>query len=393
MLKLFQRLQVAPENGKRINAIFFAFFTSGIMSVMLGSLLPYIQDDNLLSYSQSGLILSAHQLGNLLAVLAAGFLPYLIGLKKSTMTMGAGTALGLGLMAFASGMWPLFIAFALTGVGRGTMSNVCNAVVSEAAGNKSGALNLLHAVFATGALLSPLIVYLWTSSAASGWPYAALTALALAAASMILLERAGLSNVPMKKNAQSWAFLKDARLWLDTMILFFYLCVEASIIGWFVAYFRDAGVLPPQVAGFTPALLWLMMMIGRLALASISARADKAKLLLALSAGVTLFFAGMLLSRSAALCVVSLLGFGLMMGGIYPTTFSTIRGTASTAATGFVIATATLGGILMPSIVGAVADIYGLTGGITTIFAALAGMTALIIIKLILSNKGKRERG
>ena len=365
------------------------------MSVLLGSLLPYLRDANALSYSQSGLILSAHQLGNLLAVLASGFLPYLIGLKKSTLVMGAETALGLGLMAFArgGGIWPLYAAFALTGVGRGTMSNVCNAVVSEIAGNKSGALNLLHAVFATGALLSPLIVFLWTSSTASGWPYAALTACALAALAWIFLARGGLSNVPRKRNMQSWAFLKDARLWLDTVILFFYLCVEASIIGWFVAYFLEAGVLPIQIAGFTPTLLWLMMMAGRLSLSALCSRADKAKLLLALSIGVALCFSGMLLSRSATLCVVSLLGFGLAMGGIYPTTFSTIRGTDSTAATGFVIAAATLGGILMPGIVGAVADSYGLTGGITTIFAALAGMTALIITKLILSNKEKREGG
>ncbi len=393
MRKLLQSLQVAPENRKRLYTVFFAFFTSGIMSVILGSLLPYIRNDNMLSYSQSGLLLSAHQLGNLLAVLAAGFLPYAVGLKKSTLILGAGTALGLALMASVRGLWPLLAAFALTGIGRGTMSNVCNTVVAEIAGNRGGALNLLHAAFATGALLSPLIVFIWVSPTGSGWVYASLTVCALTASAWVLLARGGLSNIPLKKSAQSWAFLKDARLWLDTMILFFYICVEASIVGWFVAYFRDAGVLPAQVANFTPALHWLMMMIGRLSIAAFSPRADKAKLLLALSGGITLCFACMLLSRSAALCVVSLLGFGLTMGGIYPTTFSTIRSAASTAATGFVIATATLGGILMPSIVGTVADAHGLTGGITTIFAALAGMMALIVIKVNISNKEKRERG
>ncbi len=364
------------------------------MSVILGSLLPYISDANLLSYSQSGLILSAHQLGNLLALLAAGVLPYAIGLKKSTLILGAGTALGLALMAFVRGLWPLFIAFAFTGVGRGTMSTVCNSVVSEISGNKSAALNILHAVFATGALLAPPIVFLCTSSDASGWIYAALAVAALAAAAWALLARGGLSDIPLKKTGgQSWAFLRDARLWLDTMILFFYLCVEASIVGWFVAYFRDAGVLLAQIADFTPTLHWLLMMAGRLSVAALSSRADRAKLLLGMSSGAALCFAGMLLSRSAALCVVALLGFGLMMGGIYPTTFSTIRGASSAAATGFVIAAATLGGIIMPSVVGSVADVHGLTGGITTIFAALAGMTALIVIKLILSNKERRERG
>jgi fucose permease len=159
------------------------------------------------------------------------------------------------------------------------------------------------------------------------------------------------------------------------------------VIGWFVVYFTESGVLPPNMATLTPTMMWLMMMTGRIICAALSSRVDRLKLLLGLSIGVTLSFAGMLFSRTAAPCIAFLLCFGLSMGGIYPTAFSTVRGTSSTMATGFVIATATFGAILMPGIVGAVADTYGLAGGVATILAALGGMLALVAAKLITAKK------
>jgi fucose permease len=207
-------------------------------------------------------------------------------------------------------------------------------------------------------------------------------------AALVSLGHGSLSNKTEKKQGgASLEFLKDAQLWMSVMILFFYLCTEASVIGWFVVYFTESGVLPPNMATLTPTMMWLMMMLGRITCAAVSSRVNRLKLLLGLSAGVTLSFAGMLFSKTAAPCIAFLLCFGLSMGGIYPTAFSTVRGTSSTVATGFVITAATFGAILMPGIVGAVADVYGLAGGVATILAALAGMLLLVIAKLITAKK------
>ncbi len=102
MNKFFRNLDTAPENYGLLRTIYFAFFTRGIMTVMIGSLLPYVRDANALTYSQSGMLLSAHQCGNLLAVLVAGFLPYAVGRKKSTLIMDSGTAIGFALAASPS---------------------------------------------------------------------------------------------------------------------------------------------------------------------------------------------------------------------------------------------------------------------------------------------------
>lgn len=389
MRKFLRSLEVAPENQGLLRAIYFAFFTSGLMSIMLGTILPYIRDENALSYSQSGLMLSAHQFGNLCAVLAAGVLPYAVGRKKSTLIMGAGTALGLILMTVVHSPWPLVAAFAFTGIGRGTMSNICNVVASDVSGNKTGALNLLHAVFAIGALSSPVIVYVFTGLSGAGWKYSAQTAAVLAISAWIFIARSKLSDTPVQKEkGGSFSFFKDASFWINTMILFCYLCAEASIIGWFVIYFEDLGILPAAVAKFTPSMLWLMIMIGRLSCAAVSWRVNKNKLLLTLALAFAACFAGMLLSRSAVMCVIFLLGIGLSMAGIYPTTFSTLSGTSSTVVTGFVIAIASLGAIIMPGIVGAVADVHGLAGGVAMIMTALSGMVILVVVKLVRARRG-----
>ena len=382
MQRLLHGLKVAPENYGLLGMVYFSFFTNGLATVMLGTLLPFIRDENGFSYSQSGLMLSMHQLGNLAAVLLAGVLPYLIGRKKSTLAMLAGTIIGMTLMAATGSFWLFVAAFALTGIGRGTLSNTCNVVIAEVSGNKAGALNILHAIFAIGALLSPVVVFTFTGGFHTGWKGAAITVAVLALASWILLARSNLSAAPTKKESGgALTFLRTGNFWLSTMILFFYLCAEASIIGWFVIYFKEVGALPARLAEFTPTLLWSMIMLGRILCAVLSAKVDKNKLLLALGAAFALFFTGMLLSPTPAVCIACLLGIGFSMAGIYPTTLSTMNANESGIATGFAIAIASVGAILMPGIVGAVADVQGLKGGVSMILASLLLMIVLIVAK------------
>ena len=382
MQKLLRGLKVAPENYGLLGTVYFAFFLNGLTTVMLGTLLPFIRDENGFSYSQSGLMLSAHQLGNLTAVLLAGVLPYLIGRKQSTLALLAGTIVGMTLMAMTGSLWLFVAAFTLTGIGRGTLSNTCNVVIAEVSGNKTGALNILHAIFAIGALLSPVLAFIFTGGLHSGWKGAAATVAVLALVAWILLARSKLSATPAKKESGgALTFLRTWNFWLSAMILFFYLCAEASIIGWVVIYFKEVGALPARLAEFTPTLLWSMIMFGRVFCAAVSAKADKNKLLLALGVAFALFFTGMLLSPTPAVCVACLLGIGFSMAGIYPTTLSTMDANASGIATGFVIAVASVGSILMPGIVGAVADVRGLKGGVSMILASLLLMIVLIVAK------------
>ena len=386
MFSLGSFLGVEKENRGLLYRIYFIFFASGMMSTLLGAILPEIGESYSLDYAFRGVLLSAHQIGNLIAVIASGYIPYLIGRKKSTVILGSGIVLGLILMTLTGNPALLFIAFALTGVGRGTMSNITNVVVGENASNKAAGLNLLHASFAIGAFFAPFIAI---AAIPSSWRYApvAVSLVMLLALFLVLMSR--LSSARSERKKGEAGLPRTLGFWLNTAIMFMYLCAEASLIGWLVTYFQDTGVFPDSISTMMQSCLWIMILIGRLTCAVVSPHMNKNILILILGLMMTFFFVLMVVSSSPVIIAIAVFGTGLSMSGIYPTTLSTMedRYNSSTSATGICIGTATVGAIVMPSIIGMVAEHAGIKGGIATISAALLIMVVLMIIKLGVSLK------
>jgi len=387
MKRLFSTLEVEPENRSMFGIINFTFFTNGVVAIMLGVILPHILSENQLSFTQGGLMLSMHQAGNLSAVLIAGFLPFAIGRKASTLTLMIFTLIGLTFVILTNNFIVLLVAFTMTGIGRGTLSNTCNVVMADVAGNKTPALNILHSIFAIGAFISPAIVFI--SIRLADWKIAVLSAIILAAISWMLIFRSKMQNPATKeKQARDLSFLKKAWFWVPTLLLFFYLAVEASIIGWFVSYFIEDGILPEGVAVFVPSMVWFTMIVGRLLSAALSKHVQKKNIMLLIFAlGATVCFVGLMLSRTVVPCIISLMGVGLCMAGIYPTTMATMKGVTSQVSVGFTIAIASLGSILMPGIIGAVADARGLVNAIVLLVFALIGLITLVILKMIVDKR------
>lgn len=390
MFSLNRFLDVKEENRRLLAFTYYAFLCSGAMSTVLGAVLPSLSSEYALPYSIQGSLLSFHQVGNLLSVFLAGFLPYAIGRKKSTLIGGAGIILGLVFMTLWGNPFFLVFAFLLTGIGRGTFSNMTNVVVGDSCRNKTAGLNLLHASFAIGAFLSPLLALSVGSSAwrAPCWIISAFMLIAL-----ILLGTSSLSNGKTAKGEDGGrSFIKSPAFWLNTMIMFFYLCAEASLTGWLVTYFTDTGLFPQSLATSMQSLLWIMILVGRLACATLSSRVNKPTLILTLGLIMTAFFLVMINAASPVMAVIGVFGTGVSMSGIYPTTLSTMPGkyNSSTVATGSCIGIATIGGILMPIIIGLVADQTGdISRGIALILGALIIMLALMLTKLVLSKRGR----
>lgn len=387
MFSLSNALEIDKKNVSLVYRIYYAFLCSGCMSTLLGVILPYMQSEYGMSYTLSGTVLSAHQIGNLCAVIVAGFLPYAIGRKQSTLIMSFGTVLGLTLMTLTGNPLLLILAFAFTGIGRGTLSNITNVVVSENAGNRTAGLNILHSCFAIGAFVSPFVAIAvskvqWRIAA---WIFAFTMLLA-----WILIGTSTLSSKKVEKaKSGDYPFYKSFDYWLNTFILFFYLCAEGSLTGWLVTYFKDTGLMPISIAQTMQSVLWIMILLGRLTCAFLAGRVFKAGLILFLGLMMSLSFVLMIVSDSLALIIIGLLGVGFFMSGIYPTTFSTMSKNfnSSTVATGTCIGTATLGAIIMPIIIGAVADRSGIAGGIATLSGALFCMVLLMVVKFFRNRK------
>lgn len=386
MFSLGKFLGVPEEKRSLLYRIYFAFFASGAMSTLLGAILPEMGEAYNLDYAYRGVLLSAHQIGNLSAVIAAGFIPYLIGRKRSTFILGLGIVIGLLLMTLTGNPLLLFLAFALTGIGRGTMSNITNVVVGECAENNAAGLNLLHASFAVGAFLSPFIAI---AVIPASWKIAPWISAALMLLTLLLLLGKGLSSEPMKKEKGEGTIPRSLQYWLNTFILFFYLCGEASLIGWLVTYFQDANIFPDAISTAMQSFLWIMILIGRLSCAVISTHMNKNTLILILGLLMTGFFILMIAAPTPFVAALAVFLVGVSMSGIYPTTLSTMekKYSSSTVATGLCIGTATVGAILMPAVVGAVAERTGIEGGIATISIALSLMVILMIVKFVTNRQ------
>ena len=380
-------LAVEDSNAGLLYRAYYAFFFSGMMANVIGSILPNIVETYGLTLAFQGTLVSINQIGNLIAVLLSGFLPYAIGRKKSTLILGSGIVLGFLIMSLTGNPIALVVAFIALGVGRGTMSNITNVIVGQYAGNKAAGLNLLHSAFAVGAFISPFLIVLFGKRL---WKAPAIIIAIGMASALILFFFSNLENKRAQKDKNE--IPRAASFWLNTFILFFYLCAEATFMGWFVTYFIKNGIFPTSIANAMSSLLWVMILISRMASASLSGRMKKEKLILLLGSSMLIFTALMVFSTNSIVAAVAVLAIGLSMGGIYPTVLSTMeaRFTRSTIATGTCISVATIGAVIMPSIIGYVADTVNIAIAMQTILAPLSLMVILQLIKLVIALKKER---
>jgi fucose permease len=112
-----------------------------------------------------------------------------------------------------------------------------------------------------------------------------------------------------------------------------------------------------------------MILAGRLTTAWLSTRFPKERLLLVMGAGMVGFFFLLLFSRSTPWIVFGIMGFGYSMAGIYPTTvsFSGRLIEKYDLAWSFILTLASIGSIIMPSVIGKIAEISGIFWGMSSI--------------------------
>lgn len=391
--RLSQKLGISGKESGLAYALFFALFTSGLMSTILGSLLPDIKTAYGLDYTQSGALLSAHYAGNVCALLLAGVLPYAAGRKKSTLLLGSALIPGFIIITLTGNPAVLAAAFFFTGLSRGTWSNTGNTVIGEISTRNVAALNILHAAFAVGALACPLVIYLNTKILGVGWKSVAFVASVMGIFVCVLIARSTLSDKLTEKQGSTGRepYFKTLSFWMATGILFFYLSVEASIVGWLVSYFGDIGLLSSSVTAMTPTLLWMAILFGRLFSAFISKYIKWHWHLLAMGMLCCIFFFLMITAKSQASIILILMLLGFSVAGIAPAAISTLSRFSSAMVVGSCMGIATVGAVIMPGIVGMIADRIGLAGGIAFIGISCVIMCLLMVAEVIRDARSRKS--
>ncbi len=382
---------------KQFILCYAVFLANGMLALSIGSLLPFIRDSYKLDYAFCGMIVSLHSLGNLLASFFSGALPLIMGKKKSILFFEC--FFPVSVLMMLSGSRPLLVfAFLATGIARGAASNYCNAKINSIATGMAWAFNCLHASFAVGAFAFPLILMLITRTNSSSWVYACILLAVLGVVTCILYymipgdedEEKVSGKAGNKSNESVFGFFKEPLFYICIATLFFYLCAEQGVIGWMITYFKDTGLLKPNLAQVTASILWIMILGGRLMTAWLSTKVKKENLLPAMGVGIVLFFLLLIVSRTTVPIIIGIMGFGFSMAGIYATTVSfageLIR--KYSLAWSFILTSASLGSIIMPVIVGLLADNFGIATGISSIAVALF-IDMICIMTLVRFVKGE----
>lgn len=387
---------LSDANKYIIKCCFFIFFVNGIYAMVFGSILPLLSDAYQLNDFVSGMLISSHQIGNLIAGFLAGILPVYLGKKNSILFLSSFVVVGFLLIISTGQPWLLLAAFFFTGISRGSISNFNNKVVNDISNSSPTASNLLHSLFAVGALISPFLVIVTTKLfGVNGWRVTGIIIIILILISQFMFSRMPIDEEKPKKNKtaikKNYEFFKNKYFLVTVVILFFYLCAEATITGFIVKYFVDSTIITVLQAQIVSSVLWLAILVGRLGCIFFGHLLKKSHLLLLISVGTSIFYFFLLNVTNYTLILLIIFGLGVSMGGIYPTAM-TIAGSSIKEypmAMGWLLILGGIGGIAMPTITGILSDQFSIFAGMAAIIVAIVLMLIGVMAYVFIEKNNK----
>ena len=367
---------------------YLAFFLSGICAISSGVVVSVLQEHYALPYGLTGTLLSCMSTGNLLAAFLAGVLPGKIGLKRTILLLGTGYCVGYAMMGL--GGWTLLLAaaFFLVGLAKGSVLNVCTILVGDNTPERTRGMNTMHSFYACGALLCPFLV----TAALRGGDLAPMFVLsALGALLWLTFAAAPVGSASEKKagGQTNWSFLRSSRFWLLTALLFCQNGAETSVTGWLVTYFKDCGILSAAISPYTVTVLWGVTMVMRLVLAFVFPPKNAYRAMVWMGLGCSIFYCGLMLAKFQVPALLLLALFSLSIAGMNPTAVAAAGRMTSVTSMGVMLPAAGLGAIVMPWLIGLVAEHSGIAAGMAVNLIPCVGM---LVFALLVKQTAKKEK-
>lgn len=368
------------------NAGYQTFFISGICAISCGVVVSLLKEQLGFDYAMTGTLLSMMNVGNLAAGFAAAFLAGKLGMKRSVALLTAGYAVGYLLMAVTGWAGLLMAAFFLVGIGKGSTINTCTILVGDNSEDRTRGMNIMHSCYALGALLCPFLI----SAAGMVSPSFPMGALALCGLILWLIftftpmER----GVREKKGGTDWSFLRSRKFWLLTGLLFCQNGAETSVTGWLVTYFKGSGILTGVLSTYTVTVMWLATLAARMLFAFVFPIRKARKAMIWMSLGCIVFYFGLMQAGSQWTAILLLFAFAAAMAGMNPTAVARAGRMTSVASMGIMLPAASSGAILMPWVIGLVAEQAGIRTGMLCNLLPCAGM---LILSLLTKEEGGAE--
>lgn len=367
------------------NTGFLIFLISGICAISTGVVVTILQEAYGFAYGMTGTLLSLMSIGNLISGFAAGVFPGKIGMKKTAGILTAGYCVGYLLMGVTGALAVLAAAFFLVGVAKGTTINMCTILVGNHSKNRTRGMNIMHGCYALGALLCPFLI----AAALGAGQWVPMYLLAACGAGLWLLFLA----VPMEegggkeKQKTDWSFLKNRKFWLLTGLIFCQNAAETSVTGWMVTYFKDSGIISGTLSTYTVTVMWGATLIARMLIAFVLPLKDVYGAMIKMSLGCILFYALLMTAGTQTMAIVLLFAFAFAMAGMNPTAVACAGRMTNVTTMGVMLPAASAGAIVMPWLIGIIAEHLGLTAGMASNVVPCAGMLLFSIAVKKLAQK------
>ena len=369
------------HNTRLRNAGFLTFFFSGICAISAGVVVSLLQERYGFAYGMTGTLLSLMSIGNLLAGLLIGMLPSVLGMKPSVLLLTIGYAVGYGMMGLTGEVILLALAFFVVGIAKGSVMNTCTILVSDNSADRTRGMNLMHSCYACGALLCPFLI------AAAAKVSVELAVFLLAGMGLLLWVvyvftpfRGSAKAKAGSKEVIDWSFLRSTRFWLLTGLLFFQNAAEQSVNGWMVTYFKGSGIISGALAAYTVTVMWGATLVARLLIAFVFPFKQPRKAMVGMSAVCTVFYVLLVMAHTQTAAIVLLFAFAFSMAGLNPTAVASAGRMTSVTSMGIMLPVASSGAILMPWIIGIVAEKAGLAAGMASNIVPCVGLVVFSIL-------------
>ena len=379
------------NQSRQINFVLhFAFFLSGIATVLIGQVLPVLSAKLKLNDNQAGQLFLAQFVGSLTGNFIFNFTVKRGGFLFSIL---------FGMLALASGClvvnannWSVcLIGFVILGIGIGSTLTSINMFIAETNPlRQAAALNVLNFFWGVGAILSQPFIAFFGAPTSIFLPTSLLAGLIFLTTVPLFFSFSGgekKHSVEEPTETVSTPIWSNPAAWLITFFNFVHIGIETGIGGWLTTY---SARFPENLSGWISAtpIFFLFFVIGRgfasIFLKFLSINKFLLFSLLTLSSGIIL----MLLARNYWFLIfgAGVAGFGT--SSIFPTNlarFTNIFGASATRRAAPFFICGGFGGAFTTWLIGYIS--YYSNNLRSGIFVLLASGLILIFLQIILSGK------
>lgn len=358
-----------------------AFVAIGIGSGILGPTLPHLAERTGASLGKVSSLFSAVALGYLTGSYVAGAIFDRWAGHPIVAANLAAIGLLLLLATQSTSIAVLFLIFLLLGFVKSLVDVGGNTLLFwiYPPGAAGGAMNALHAAFAVGAVITPVVV---GAILDAGIPFTiAYTVLGIAiiplAIPFLVVRSPAIPEHPASDPAE--ASSARTELALICLLFFLYSGLEICFGGWLTTYAYGSGFLSDSAAAYLVSVFWAFFAIGRLLVIGITDRWSPVRLVVV---SLSVCAAGLLVmlfsskTPSALWIGSALFGFGVAPLFAQYLMIAESRLHLRGAVTRWFFISASAGAIVFPWILGQLFDRFGLWLFLPAIFLFLAAESA-----------------